>query len=115
MNADLSDSNPVAGVVTPAEGETAPQRSQMRRQWVTCGGCSNRWTGNQRAHCAAAGCHRTFSSITSFDRHRSRRGEHGSCLHPESVGLVERGGVWGMPPPDPTKVDLSFWSKGESA
>lgn len=71
----------------------------------TCGGCPKRWTGFRKAHCSS--CHRTFSTVANFDRHRSPAGLHGSCRYPALVGLVQRGGVWSMPPPDPTKVDLS--------
>lgn len=46
-----------------------------------------------QAHCAAGNCHRTFGSVSAFDRHR--RG--GECLHPEEVGLQERNGVWRAP------------------
>jgi len=34
--------------------------------------CGARWTGQRMAHCAAD-CHRTFTSVTAFDRHRHRR------------------------------------------
>lgn len=46
-----------------------------------------------QAHCAAGHCHRTFGSVSAFDRHR--RG--GECLHPEEVGMQERNGVWRAP------------------
>ena len=46
-----------------------------------------------QAHCAAAGCHRTFGSVTEFDRHR--RG--GRCLDPTGLGLVEARQVWASP------------------
>lgn len=77
----------------------------------TCGGCLARWSGHTKAHCGS--CHRTFSTVGNFDRHRSKDGERGSCLHPASVGLVERGGldpVWSMPPQDPTKGRVDWWA-----
>jgi hypothetical protein len=35
-----------------------------------CGGCDTRWTGANVCHCAA--CHRTFTGVSGFDRHRVR-------------------------------------------
>jgi hypothetical protein len=50
------------------------------------------------AHCGA--CHRTFGSVSAFDRHR--RGEQ--CLSPLTIGLhADRGGIWRYPAPDDTK------------
>lgn len=46
-----------------------------------------------QAHCAAAGCHRTFGSVTDFDRHR-RAGER---VDPAALGLVEVAGLWASP------------------
>lgn len=34
----------------------------------TCA-CGATWTGQQKCHCAA--CHRTFSGLTTFDKHRT--------------------------------------------
>lgn len=51
------------------------------------------------AQCHCTVCHRTFSAITNFDRHR----RDGWCLDPGSVGLVVTArGVWKMPP-DPDR------------
>ena len=59
--------------------------------------CGSWWTGNERSHCG--GCHATFTSLTSFERHR--KGMH--CNPPEQVGLVARdkpyGVLWGLPAP----------------
>jgi len=57
-------------------------------EWVTCGGCDSRWTGLGVCHCSA--CHRTFTSISAFDQHRSGSHALGArhCLDPGSVGLV---------------------------
>ena len=56
-------------------------------------GTSCRAPGPSHAHCAAAGCHRTLASIADFARHRRA----GRCLHPASLGLVERAGLWATP------------------
>lgn len=52
----------------------------------TCSGCGARWTGLTMAHCAAPGCHATFSSAASFDAHRV----NGQCQDPASL-RVEKG------------------------
>lgn len=75
----------------------------------TCSGCPARWTGHRTAHCG--NCHRSFSTVGNFDKHRSPDGEHGHCRYPGVVGLVQRDGVWSMPPPDPTKSRADWWSK----
>lgn len=46
-----------------------------------CSGCKARWGGLSTAHCAA--CHRTFSGVSAFEKHKP-----GQCLHPSSVGLI---------------------------
>lgn len=33
-----------------------------------CAGCGAEWVGLKLAHCAT--CHRTFTSVDAFDRHR---------------------------------------------
>jgi len=64
---------------------------------ATCRGCTARWHGTRRAHCAA--CHHTFSSVTAFDRHRTPDGDHGQCLDPATLAaLVYRHGAWSWPP-----------------
>jgi hypothetical protein len=64
---------------------------------ITHGACGQWWTGAERAHCG--GCCQTFSSLTSFEKHR--RGLR--CNDPASVGLVARekpyGTLWGLPAP----------------
>jgi hypothetical protein len=61
------------------------------------GQCGSWWTGAERSHCG--GCHATFSSLTSFERHRKGM----TCNPPEEVGLVARqkpyGVLWGLPAP----------------
>lgn len=46
-----------------------------------CGRCPSRWTGLRIAHCGS--CHRTFSAVSTFDRHRVK----GRCVDPVSIGL----------------------------
>lgn len=48
----------------------------------SCGGCSNRWSGENTAHCGS-GCHLTFTGLEAFDAHRS----NGRCLTPAGAGL----------------------------
>ena len=60
-------------------------------------GCGETWSGTTAAHCAASGCHQTFTTVANFDRHR--RG--GACQQPTSVGLrlAARAGyqAWAQP------------------
>jgi hypothetical protein len=56
--------------------------------------CGAWWTGASRAHCG--GCHRTFSTVGNFDKHRTADGEHGTCWPPEERGLTARGVVYGV-------------------
>jgi len=86
-----------------------------------CRGCSVHWTGLAVAHCGA--CHRTFSSVSTFDRHRAAKyaegeeytrtsasGEvtthhrkvevrpYGECYDPIDDGMVQNErGHWAMP------------------
>lgn len=46
-----------------------------------------------QAHCSARDCHRTFSGVGTFDRHR----RDGACVDPASIGFVERDRVWRHP------------------
>lgn len=64
--------------------------------------CGAWWTGSRTSHCAGANCHRTFSSITAFDRHQRNRPSGGvECVDPASVGLVAvrkpYGVLWSLP------------------
>lgn len=58
----------------------------------TCGRCAARWTAAGAAHCA--GCHRTFSTVSGFDKHRTR---DDGCLEPTTVGLEYRNGAFRGP------------------
>jgi hypothetical protein len=66
---------------------------------ASCSGCTEEWTAETLCHCG--GCHRTFHSPASFDRHRNTmKGLHGTCLDPAANGLRLRrryGNVaWGV-------------------
>lgn len=67
---------------------------------ICCTRCGARANGRAYAHCGARGCHRTFSSVSGFDRHR----RDGQCVDPATVGLVEvtRSGWtrWQFPGPE---------------
>lgn len=50
----------------------------------SCGRCTNRWSGLNTCHCGGAnGCHRTFTGVGHFDRHR----RDGRCVDPATIGL----------------------------
>lgn len=78
---------------------------------ITCGGCDQTWTATGAAHCGA--CHRLFSTTTLFDKHRSAKGEHGSCLAPTQIVnrrtgervMFFRDGMWRGP--EPTSEELA--------
>jgi hypothetical protein len=61
----------------------------------SCAGCDARWSGTATAHCSV--CHRTFSGVTSFDRHR----RDGRCTDPAGLGMRPVAGrayeCWGFP------------------
>jgi hypothetical protein len=65
---------------------------------ITCNGCDQVWTALGACHCGA--CHRTFSGIKLFDRHRTHHGERGSCVDPTTVKgspIEFRDGMWRGP------------------
>jgi hypothetical protein len=65
-----------------------------------CARCSTRWGGYNTAHCG--GCHRTFTSVRSFDMHR--RG--GRCNDPAAFGLVVNSrGYWAQAGTKPRSTD----------
>jgi hypothetical protein len=45
--------------------------------------CGATWCGDRPCRCSAY--HRTFAGGHAFDRHRSARGDHGTCLDPATV------------------------------
>lgn len=69
---------------------------------ITHGDCGTAWSGLSVAHCA--GCGRTFSGTTLFDRHRTNAGERGKCLDPNTLTARDgtkvcefRDGMWRFP------------------
>jgi hypothetical protein len=98
------------------EGPRARRSSQERAAthingYGVCGRCGAEWTGYSTCHCSAAGCHRTFTSITAFDAHRTGSHANGErhCLDPATVGLVPVTKTywtgWGNPGEDPRRDD----------
>lgn len=60
--------------------------------------CGAAWCGLKTSHCSA--CHETFTSITSFDRHRTGGAGDRKCVAPTAAGLVKTGRdypCWGIP------------------
>lgn len=89
----------------------APVPATRPANAITHGECGQWWTGPNRAHCAAPGCHRLFSGDSAAEQHR--KGAFGSdcdrrCVDPATVGLVARqmpyGVLWGWPAPDEDKA-----------
>lgn len=68
--------------MTTATPKIAPTR-------ITCPRCDAAWTGLATAHCSA--CHRTFTTVSAFDKHRDGSHSRGTrhCVDPETVGLVQ--------------------------
>lgn len=62
--------------------QAQPVRDETRLPHA-CGRCGARWGGHNTAHCSAQGCCRTFSGITTFERHH----RNGECLNPASLGM----------------------------
>ncbi len=56
-----------------------------------CLKCGRVWTGHGACHCGE--CHRTFSSLSAFDKHRIAF----ACAEPATRGLIDRAGTWGLP------------------
>lgn len=79
------------------ESDTPPT---PRRGAHHCGRCPARWSGSNIAHCAE--CHRTFTTVANFDRHRAgskdRAFDQGECSDPSERGLVLNDrGQWAAP------------------
>jgi hypothetical protein len=74
-----------------------PTPTEIPPNAIRHGACGQWWTGAERSHCG--GCHLTFTSLTSFERHRKGL----RCNDPADVGLVPRdkpyGQLWGLPAP----------------
>ncbi len=66
-----------------------------------CNGCDATWTGLAMTHCAADGCHETFSTLRNFDAHLKSWGERTIHRDPTEVGLVKgQRGYWTLPKGD---------------
>jgi hypothetical protein len=80
--------------------------------------CGTWWTGLGRAHCAAEGCHRTFSTDSAADKHRiGKFGVDRRCTDPATVGLVPAakpyGVLWQHPGIDPVVTGIpAQWNRG---
>lgn len=77
--------------------KTAPADTNHRTRKtgaIYCPRCPNWWTGTRSGHCTA--CHRSFTSIAAFDKHRSGSHAHGKrhCVDPETAGLVPADREW---------------------
>lgn len=102
--------------------QEAARTARPGREPASCGGCAARWTGTGRAHCAAKGCHRTFSTASLFDQHRSAEGERGSCLDPEELThgktgarlMFLRDGLW-CGPQMSEEVKARLFGSGDAA
>lgn len=68
---------------------------------ATCSGCAAQWNASATAHCGS--CHRSFSGVSLFDRHRYITQTSGGCIDPaelmsngKRVAFL-RDGVWRYP------------------
>lgn len=89
-----ADSRPTCDA-TANENVAADTSAQKRKPGaVYCPRCPNWWTGLRSGHCAT--CHRSFTSVAAFDRHRSGSHARGTrhCVDPEVVGLVPAEREW---------------------
>jgi hypothetical protein len=77
-------------LVAPAPYPADVPRDEPSWLPVACAGCGQRWYGIDRAHCGT--CHRTFTEVDFFDRHRVDDG----CRSPASLGMIKnaKSGVW---------------------
>ena len=88
-----SPADPLQGVLTPGSPESRSDsrgdsserhpKASTPPPRATCGGCDSTWTGTAACHCS--GCHRTFSGVGLFDKHRSAVGEYGACIDPATI------------------------------
>jgi hypothetical protein len=56
--------------------------ARRKNPMTTCNGCASTWSGLSVCHCSI--CHRTFTGLSAFDKHRLR----GQCCNPADRGLV---------------------------
>ena len=71
-----------------------PKRPAIDRSDAASCICGDRWTGTSKCHCS--GCHRLFSTVTMFDRHRV----NAKCADPATDMITPRDGS----PPRPAYV-----------
>jgi hypothetical protein len=78
----------------PRRSNLAPSGVNRPSSAIACARCDNWWTGLRACHCSA--CHRTFTGLEAFDKHRS--GSHAAgtrhCVDPAGVGLVPANKPW---------------------
>jgi hypothetical protein len=99
----------MTGAFSQEQLDAVPEAVKRMTAPLTCGGCLSTWSGLGRAHCGVGGCHRTFTGVTAFDRHRSS----GGCANPVDLGMVLRdGGIWGAPAMTPEQA-AEIWKKGD--
>lgn len=65
-----------------------PKRPSIDRSEAASCRCGAKWTGTSKCHCSAEGCHRLFSSVKTFDRHRV----NGKCVDPATDMITPRDG-----------------------
>lgn len=73
----------------------------MPRKSITCPHCDNQWSGLFSCHCGGtAGCHRSFTSVTAFDKHRTGSHAYGTrhCVDPAT--LTDKDGQPALVPAD---------------
>ncbi len=59
----------------------------------------------RQAHCPVDGCHRTFTTVANFDRHR----RNGRCLDPATLGMTPNAwGIWRVPMPDDVREQMEW-------
>lgn len=73
------------GVSNPSLPGKAKRPAIERSEAASCR-CGARWTGTSKCHCSADGCHRLFSSVAMFDRHRV----NGRCVDPETIMVTPK-------------------------
>jgi len=85
-----------------------PERpEELRGQVGTCR-CGAWWTGYKTTHCAAEGCHQTFTGVTAFDKHWTPQHRHPSGAGLVLVDRAYRQKVWGFPPMTEEQREKAF-------
>jgi hypothetical protein len=63
-----------------------PKRPAIDRSEAASCICGARWTGTSKCHCS--GCHRLFSGVILFDRHRV----NAQCVDPTTIMATPKDG-----------------------